>query len=133
MPINIPSKEEIRQINVDVITNSTDPNEDRSTAGVFNNEGSLDFALDPYVPYEDVFEAAYGLAKAIANDHVFLNGNKRTATAVVKKLFANNGYNFNGNYDALIELVNSLVREDGDDDEEVKGNFIRSLSELFYE
>lgn len=133
MPINIPSKEEIRQINIDVITNSTDPNEDKSIAGVFNNEGSLDFALDPYVPYEDVFEAAYGIAKSIANDHVFLNGNKRTATEVVKMLFANNGYNFNGDYNALSELVNSLVREDGDDNEEVKGNFIRGLYELFYE
>ena len=131
MPVIIPTKDEIININVDVLQNSTDPNEDKSLAGKFLNESALISALDPYDPYKSAFETAYGIAKAIANDHVFLNGNKRTATQTVIKICTDNGFNFNGDNAALIELVNSLVTEDGDDDYEIKENFIRGISELF--
>jgi len=133
MPVIIPTKDEIININVDVIRNSTDPNEDKSLAGKFLNESALISALDPYDPYKSAFEAAYGIAKVIANNHVFLNGNKRTATQTVIKICTDNGFNFNGNNAALIELVNSLVTEDKDDydDEKAEKNFIRGISELF--
>jgi len=131
MPVIIPTKDEIININVDVIRNSTDPNEDKSLAGKFLNESALISALDPYDPYKSAFEAAYGIAKAIANDHVFLNGNKRTATQTVIKICTDNGFNCNGDNVALIELVNSLVKEDCDDDGEVKTNFISGITKLF--
>ncbi len=131
MPVIIPTKDEIININVDVLQNSTDPNEDKSLAGKFLNESALISALDPYDPYKSAFETAYGIAKAIANDHVFLNGNKRTATQTVIKICTDNGFNFNGADTELSDLVNSLVKEDCDDDGEVKTNFISGITKLF--
>lgn len=131
MSIKLPTMDDIRTINIDVIQNSTDPNEDASDAGKFLNERYLNDALNPCYEYQTVFEAAYGLAYAIAGLHVFLNGNKRTAKQTVIETFKGNNLNFNGNDTELLELVNSLVDVDGDKYEEVKENFIRGISELF--
>ena len=133
MSVSIPTIDQVIDINKAVIENSSDPDDDKSLAGNFNNKSSLNFALNPPFLYETAFEAAYSIAKAIANDHVFSNGNKRTATEVVKKICADNGYKFNGDDAALAELVNSLVREDDDDydREEEKQNFISKISEFF--
>ena len=131
MAVTLPSKEEIQEINRDIIRNSRDPDDDPNDAGKFFKESPLKYALDPTYGYGNVSEAAYGLAKAIANDHVFRNGNKRTATEVVKRLFALNGFNFNGDNDDLSHLVNSIVIEDGDDEEEVRDNFINQVSNFF--
>lgn len=131
MPVILPTKERVKQINIYVIQNSTDPNEDASDAGKFINERYLDDALNPCYEYQTVFEAAYGLVYAIAGLHVFLNGNKRTAKQTVIETCNGNNLNFNGTDTELLELVNSLVDVNGDDDDEIKENFIRGISELF--
>ncbi|MEZ3454019.1 MAG: Fic family protein [Oscillospiraceae bacterium] len=128
MPVILPTKDEIININKGITKSS---NSETRIA-----EGSLNFALDSQMYDQDdsvdvVCEAAYRIARAIACDHTFVDGNKRTATVAVKKLFANNGFTFNGADSNLLDLVSSLVKEDGDDDDEVKENFIRGLSELF--
>lgn len=128
MPVTIPTKDEIIAINKGIVQSSN--GETRIT------KGSLDYALDSQMYDQDdsvdvVCEAAYRIARAIACDHTFVDGNKRTATVAVKKLFANNGFTFNGADSNLLDLVNSLVTEDKDDDDEVKENFIRGISELF--
>ncbi len=128
MPVILPTKDEIININKGITKSS---NSETRIA-----EGSLNFALDSQMYDQDdsvdvVCEAAYRIARAIACDHTFVDGNKRTATVAVKKIFANNGFTFNGADSNLLDLVSSLVKEDGDDDDEVKENFIRGLSELF--
>lgn len=128
MPVILPTKDEIININKGITKSS---NSETRIA-----EGSLNFALDSQMYDQDdsvdvVCEAAYRIARAIACDHTFVDGNKRTATVAVKKLFANNGFTFNGADSNLLDLVSSLVKEDGDDDDEVKENFIRGISELF--
>lgn len=138
MPVILPTKERVKQINIYVIQNSTDPNEDTSDAGKFFNERYLDDALNPCFEYQTVFEAAYGLAYAIAGLNVFFNGNKRTATRTVIETCNGNSLNFNGDNTALVKLVNSLVKtnkndanDDDDDDEKLKNDFITGISELF--
>lgn len=133
MSVTLPEKTAIIEINTTVIQNSTDPNEDKDDAGKFNNEGMLDSAYTPYLDYQDAFDAAYGFAKAIACNHVFLNGNKRTATITAVKICNDNGYSLKGNMSSLIKLVNDLVKEDSDDDdyETEKKFFIDQMHNLF--
>lgn len=128
MDVKLPTEDEIIAINKGIVQSS---NGETQIA-----KGSLDYALDSQMYDQDdsvdvVCEAAYRIARAIACDHTFVDGNKRTATVAVKKIFDKNGFTFNGADTELSELVNSLVKEDGDDDYEVKENFIRGLSELF--
>lgn len=116
MPVNLPAKDYIIAKNAEIIKNSSDPNEIKCDAGKFFNdgEGKLDNALEPYVAYENVLAAAYGLASKIADDHVFCNGNKRTATATILRLLELNGY-VATDMETLKFLINSLVTDQKSD------------------
>lgn len=55
--------------------------------GGFNNEGSLDFALDIIKHKKSwLYELSY-LARSILVDHAFVDGNKRTALALILAYF----------------------------------------------
>ncbi len=130
MSVKIPEKEDIININRSVIEFSRDPNEDKENAGGVMNESSLDFALHPPYSYNDLYEAAFYIAKSIANDHVFTNGNKRTASQAVIHLFDINNFDF-----MFQDVISSLVVDDSNYNEyedEIKKNFITKISLFFH-
>lgn len=54
----------------------------RFTRGIITNKGSLDFALSSIKTKAWIDQVAY-LVRAILLDHVFEDGNKRTAAAII--------------------------------------------------
>lgn len=135
MAINIPTKKQIIEMNINIIIHSTDPYEDKSDAGKFMNCGPLKTALDN-VSHESttisVSKAAYCIANAIAFHSAFLNGNKRTARDVVIDIFSKNGYRFNGNYEELEKLIYALVANDNGDPDIDENTFCEHITELFH-
>ena len=57
--------------------------------GKIINEGSLDFALSSLKKTKDWLKQVSYLVRAVLIDHVFEEGNKRTATALIMSVFEN--------------------------------------------
>ncbi|MBI2668700.1 Fic family protein [Candidatus Woesearchaeota archaeon] len=68
------------------------------------NPSSLDFVLSQTHHSRDWFKAMCLLARAILVDHVFEDGNKRTAAAVIMLYLNVNGQSFNADNIAKIVL-----------------------------
>lgn len=67
----------------------------------FHNKASLEYVLESVIfplfgeeLYKDCFEKIAAIARAIIVEHVFHDGNKRTALAVIIGILAMNGYGF---------------------------------------
>lgn len=58
------------------------------------NEGSLDYVTKEYARSKNWLKTAAGFTRAILIDHVFEDGNKRTAAAVIMLLMKMNKINF---------------------------------------
>jgi len=75
--------------------------------GNLNNEASLDFALEYAKKTENWTKALAYLVRAIVLDHVFEEGNKRTAAILIKSYVEFEGYN---TYDDQIsKLIKSII------------------------
>ncbi len=75
--------------------------------GSLHNEASLDFALSYAKKTENWTKALALLARAILLDHVFEEGNKRTAALLIKTYAEYEGY---GTYDdKIIKLVKDII------------------------
>jgi death on curing protein len=59
----------------------------------------------------DVFDLAAEYVYGIANNHPFINGNKRTAYAVGAAFLRMNGYRPKGRHDAAADVVIGLVNK----------------------
>ena len=75
--------------------------------GSLNNESSLDFALDYAKKTENWIKALSFLVRAILVDHVFEEGNKRTATLLIKTYAEYEG--FSVNMDKLLSSVKNIL------------------------
>ena len=63
--------------------------------GIVVNEGSLDYAIDMTHRSKNWLKAAALLTRAILVDHVFEDGNKRTAAALIITCFELFGVHYN--------------------------------------
>jgi death-on-curing protein len=61
---------------------------------------------DPIYPL--LHDTAALLAWTIINDHVFLDGNKRTAMATIKIMALSNGYPFSAGDDEIIDVAHKI-------------------------
>ncbi len=64
--------------------------------GQIINSSSLDFALDEANKSKSWLRSCAVLLRAILLDHVFEEGNKRTAAGIAAGFFAENGTNYDG-------------------------------------
>ena len=75
--------------------------------GKMNNESSLDFALSYCRKTENWTKALAWLARAILIDHVFEEGNKRTAALLIKSYA---GYEGHDTYDdRILKLIKEIL------------------------
>lgn len=75
--------------------------------GTLNNEASLDFALSYAKKTENWTKALAWLVRAILLDHVFMEGNKRTATLLIKAYAEYEGYDTYD--DKVVKLIKGIV------------------------
>jgi len=94
-----------------------------STGGSYGlrDENALESALfsplatfDGRELYPGIFEKVAVLLYKIANNHPFLDGNKRTAFVVALTIFAVNGYEFKFTQDEVVSFMLSVARGDSD-------------------
>lgn len=81
--------------------------------GEIINQGSLSFALDQAKRTKDWLKASAYLARAVLLDHVFADGNKRTAAAVIITFIDMQNLNFNKEKvnQAVVEIVKKNVKD----------------------
>jgi|SRR3989344_194490 len=75
--------------------------------GNFHNEASLDFALSYVRRIDKWTKALVLLTKAIFIDHVFEEGNKRTAALLIKAYAEHQGYKTYN--DKIVKLVMDII------------------------
>ena len=66
------------------------------------------------VLHRDLFEIAAAYLFHLAQDHPFVDGNKRTATAAALVFLDMNGVELEADEDALVELVLAVARGEAD-------------------
>ena len=77
-------------------------NKDHHT-GKFSNESSLDFAVSQVQRSKNWLKTAAILSRAILIDHVFEDGNKRTAAGVIAGVMEMNNMKYNpGKIDQIV-------------------------------
>jgi prophage maintenance system killer protein len=75
--------------------------------GTLHNEASLDFALGYAKKTQNWTKALAWLVRAILLDHVFEEGNKRTATLLIKTYAEYEGYKTYD--DKIVKLVKNII------------------------
>lgn len=75
--------------------------------GSFHNESSLDFALSYAHKTENWTKALALLVRAILIDHVFEEGNKRTAALLIKACAEYEGYSTYD--DKIVKLIKEVI------------------------
>ena len=75
--------------------------------GNFNNESSLDFSLSYAKKTENWHKALAYLVRAILIDHVFEEGNKRTAALLIKTYAEYEGYKTYN--DKVVNLIKKII------------------------
>lgn len=75
--------------------------------GTVNNETSLDFALSYAKKTENWTKALAWLTRAILIDHVFEEGNKRTAALLIKTYADYEGYETYD--DKILKLIKTII------------------------
>ncbi len=86
--------------------------------GIFHNEGSLDFALASIRNHQDWLEQASYLLRALLVDHVFQDGNKRTATNLLILICERQGMQFNP--EEVSAFIIKLAQDNIHDIKEIK-------------
>ena len=86
--------------------------------GIIVNRGSLDFALNSIKKSQDWQEQIAYLLRALLVDHVFKDGNKRTATNLLVTSLEREGFSFNK--EEVIRLSIKLAKESITDIKEIK-------------
>lgn len=77
--------------------------------GNVRNKGSMDFVLAQTCRSKQWFKSMCLLARAILIDHIFEDGNKRTAAAVIMAYLDMNGYHYNP--DKVAETVLMIAKK----------------------
>jgi len=75
--------------------------------GIVNNESSLDFALNYAKKTENWTKALAWLTRAILLDHIFENGNKRTAALLIKSYTEYRGHETYD--DKIVKLIKNII------------------------
>ena len=75
--------------------------------GNFHNESSLDFALNYAKRTENWTKALAWLTRSILLDHVFAEGNKRTAALLIKTIAKYEGFQVHN--DKIVKLIKSII------------------------
>ncbi len=78
-------------------------------SGRIVNQGSLDYALSVTYRNKNWLRCAAVLTRAILIDHVFEDGNKRTAAAVIMAYFEMNGVQYNA--DKLNKIIVLMLKK----------------------
>ena len=91
----------------------------KSTGGSYGlrDENALESALfsplatfDDQELYPEIFEKVAVLLFGIANNHPFLDGNKRTAFVVALTIFAANGYEFEFTQEEVVSFMLNVAK-----------------------
>lgn len=83
-------------------------NKDHHT-GKLSNESSLDFAVSQVYRSKNWLKTTAILARAILIDHVFEDGNKRTAAGVIAGIMEMNNMNYNP--EKVTQIVVRITKE----------------------
>ena len=75
--------------------------------GNLHNEASLDFALNYAMKTENWTKALAFIVRAILSDHVFKEGNKRTAALLIKTYSEYEGYDTYD--DKIVKLIKEII------------------------
>jgi len=75
--------------------------------GAFHNETSLDFALSYCAKTENWTKALAWLVRALLLDHIFEEGNKRTAALLIKSYVSFEGYETYD--DKILKLIKNII------------------------
>ncbi|MBI2146321.1 Fic family protein [Candidatus Woesearchaeota archaeon] len=81
--------------------------------GNIRNQNSLDFALDQASKTRDWLKATAYLTRSIIVDHVFEDGNKRTAAAVIAAMVHMHDFDFN--QEGIDKIVIDLAKKSPQD------------------
>ena len=87
--------------------------------GSFHNEPSLDFALSHANKSENWINGLSLLTRAILIDHVFQEGNKRTAALLIKTYAEYEGHKIYN--DKLVNLIKEILLKDITDINKIEG------------
>lgn len=82
------------------------------------NEGSLSFALESIKKSQDWLEQVAYIVRALLLDHIFQDGNKRTAAKIIMTALERHGFDFNE--EEIIKLAIRLSKSDLKDIKEIK-------------
>lgn len=94
-------------------------NKEIGSNGQFSNESSLEFALSIVMQKKDwMFELSY-IVRSLLVDHVFQDGNKRTATAIIATYIKDNNMDYDKQriFETVLQIskknindINKIVR-----------------------
>ncbi len=93
--------------------------------GIFHNEGSLDFTLDSIKNNQDWLEQTSFLLRALIADHVFQDGNKRTATNLLILALERQDIKFHP--DEIPRFIIKLAQDNVKDIREIKKRIINLI------
>lgn len=118
--LNVPTLEEVKGMNEQTAGEGCIFARDK-VSGIFGMEHSIFSQNHVELNFEDPLVLGLSWAYLIANEHIFADGNKTTATLVLKYIVENNGRHFNPGVN-LMNIVNSMVpgNEDGGESGESK-------------
>ncbi|MFH1065021.1 MAG: hypothetical protein V1734_00765 [Nanoarchaeota archaeon] len=94
--------------------------------GNVRNKSSMDFAIAQTYRSKYRFKSMCLLARAILIDHIFEDGNKRTAAAVIMAYLDMNNYNYNP--DKVAEVVLGIAKKSIKDTNKI-GRMIKNAIE----
>lgn len=86
--------------------------------GVIVNRGSLDFALNSIRKSQDWQEQIVYLLRALLVDHIFKDGNKRTATYLLINALERENFDFHE--EEIVKLSIKIAKESISDIKEIK-------------
>ncbi|MDD4877506.1 MAG: hypothetical protein PHO02_00535 [Candidatus Nanoarchaeia archaeon] len=79
------------------------------SSGIVRNKSSMEFALSQIHRSKYWFKSMCLLARAITIDHIFEDGNKRTAASVIMAYLDMNNYDYNP--DKVAEVVLAIAKK----------------------
>ena len=86
--------------------------------GIIVNRGSLDFALSSIRKSQDWQEQIAYLLRALLVDHIFKDGNKRTATDLLATALEREDFYFDN--DGILKLTIKIAKDNVSDIKEIK-------------
>ena len=132
--LRVPTLEEVKEFNKNTRDGDgtlVEPENKGKVTDIFDMEDPIFQFNTMGYNYEDPLVLGLAWAYLIANYHIFRDGNKSTATQVLKFIVENNGGFFKCNDEKLIDEVNKMVPDTGEEiDPGAIGKAVEELKDL---